>query len=486
MKILLGKNIIDKPIYWDIEAEKNPHLIVLGTSGSGKTETLKAIVGEFNQQNIPSLIIDFHNEYSDIATNIIDLRKKTINPLEFNENQKPENIIYEVADIIKKIFKLGEIQESILRQAIRQSYQEYGIDLKSKGKYKDFPTFHDVEKNIYRQEDSSNKSVINSLTSRIEALFDIEMFSGKTNVEYEDLFNKTTVVELKDFPTEKVKSAIAEFFLNKLSYYIYSLERTKKIRMYTIIDEAHRLMYENSPLDRLLRESRKYGIGVILASQRPSDFNETVLANTGVLLSFQCNLDKDAKFIGKQFNLEPRKIKNLVEPGLGYIKFSRTERADRIKIIPIDERELKATSKKEQKRKPCKKSEKEREKKAILEEKTKEPEEEAKGKIEEIGKKAENEEEKFKNLRRIFFYDEEKLSLLSIIRMILISSLLVVGLWGLYFELRLTVIFFIIAFIWTPLFTHNLEIEPREEKLRFFNLFRLLLSGLLFFLFHFL
>ncbi len=482
MKVLLGKNVIDKPIHWDIEAEKNPHLIVLGTSGSGKTETLKSVVGEFNQKKVPSLIIDFHNEYSDIATNVLDLRKKTINPLEFNENQKPENIIYEVADIIKKIFKLGEIQESILRQAIRQSYQEYGIDLKKKARYKEFPTFQDVEKNIYRQEDSSNKSVINSLTSRIEALFDIDIFSGGTNIEYKDMFKDTTVVELKDFPTEKVKSTIAEFFLKKLSYYIYSLERNKKIRMYTIIDEAHRLMYENSPLDKLLRESRKYGIGVILASQRPSDFNETVLANTGVLLSFQCNLDKDAKFVSKQFNLEPRKIKNLTEPGLGYIKFSRTERADRIKIIPIDERELEETGKKKgegSKKKSGKKVEEEME---VVDE---EPEED----FEEEPKEEETDEEsgeKLQNLRRIFFYDNEKFSVVPILRTILISLLLLTGFWSLYFELRLAVIFFVIAFIWTPLFTHNLEVDLHKEKLRFFNVFRLLLSGLLFFLFYFL
>jgi DNA segregation ATPase FtsK/SpoIIIE-like protein len=47
-KVLLGKNIIDRPVYWEIEKEKNPHLLVLGTSGCGKTETLNAIIHDLN------------------------------------------------------------------------------------------------------------------------------------------------------------------------------------------------------------------------------------------------------------------------------------------------------------------------------------------------------------------------------------------------------------------------------------------------------
>jgi len=338
MKILLGKNVIDKPFYWSTDKEKNSHMIVLGTSGSGKTETLKSIIHEINLNKVPSLIIDFHNEFGGLAKNVLNLREVSINPLEISGESRPENVVYEISDIIKKIFQLGEIQEAILRHAIRQSYLDYGIDLKKKGPFSDYPNFSDVEANIYRQEDSKNKTSIGSLISRIEPLFELDVFKSSTNISFKDILKETTVVELMDFPTETVKSTIAEFFLSKLSYYLYSLEKIKKLRLFCIIDEAHRLMYDNSPLNRLLRESRKYGIGVILASQRPSDFNETILANVGGILSFQCSLDKDAKFVGRQLNLEPRKIKNLVGPGLGYVKFSRNERPEKIKIIPLKER----------------------------------------------------------------------------------------------------------------------------------------------------
>ena len=446
MKILLGKNIIDKEVYWEIESEKNPHLIVFGTSGSGKTETLKAIVGELNKHKVPSLIIDFHNEYEEVAENILDLKTKTINPLELKENESPKNTIYEVSEIIKKVFKLGDIQESILRKAIRDSYLAHGIDPRKAGKYKEFPNFSDIEKNIYKQENNSNKIIVNSLISRIEPLFDMDIFTKNTDIDFTKLMNKTSAVQLKDFPTEAVKTAIAEFFLNKLCYFVYSLNKSKKIRLCCVIDEAHRLMYENSPLDKLLRESRKYGISVILASQRPSDFSETVLANSGALLSFQCSLEKDAKFVAKQFNLDYRKIKNLTEPGLGYVKFSRSEKPEKIKIIPLKERKIKKLKKEEAK------------------------------------KAEEPKKEKFRSLRRIFFYDNENFSLIMFLRVLAISLSVIFALWNLYFlRIKSSLALFILAFIWTPAFSYNLEIKKESAKL--FNIFRFFFSCFLFLLF---
>ena len=41
-KIWLGK-CGDEKVYWFPEEERNPHALLVGGSGSGKTETLKAV-----------------------------------------------------------------------------------------------------------------------------------------------------------------------------------------------------------------------------------------------------------------------------------------------------------------------------------------------------------------------------------------------------------------------------------------------------------
>jgi chromosome segregation ATPase len=62
------------------------------------------------------------------------------------------------------------------------------------------------------------------------------------------------------------------------------------------------------------------------------------LANAGGLLSLQCNLEKDAKFIGKQLGVPFERIMHLKEPGRGYVNFSSFKRSLDIKIAPIWER----------------------------------------------------------------------------------------------------------------------------------------------------
>ncbi|MCK4729997.1 MAG: ATP-binding protein [Candidatus Aenigmarchaeota archaeon] len=497
MKILLGKNVIDKPFYWNTDKEKNSHMVVLGTSGSGKTETLKSIIHEINLNKVPSMIIDFHNEFGDLAKNVLNLREVSINPLEISGESRPENVVYEISDIIKKIFQLGEIQEAILRHAIRQSYLDYGIDLKKKGPFSDYPNFSDVEANIYRQEDSKNKTSIGSLISRIEPLFELDVFKSKTNISFKEILEETTVVELMDFPTETVKSTIAEFFLSKLSYYLYSLEKIKKLRLFCVIDEAHRLMYDNSPLNRLLRESRKYGIGVILASQRPSDFNETVLANVGGILSFQCSLDKDAKFIARQLNLEPRKVKNLIEPGLGYVKFSRKERPEKIKIILLKDRkkdeeaekkkvkkngEEESSKKEDKKTLPPKKEEKKKEEveeivdEEEVEEDSNEEEEEYEDDEDSDEEEEPEEKKKFKiNIPKgMFFYKKGPIGLKGIVRIFFISMFIVFGFWSLYFMSVYSFLFFALAIIWMP-YTSEL-LDPEKKSIGVVHILEGLLS----------
>jgi DNA phosphorothioation-dependent restriction protein DptH len=54
------------------------------------------------------------------------------------------------------------------------------------------------------------------------------------------------------------------------------------------LDEAHNLSFSSDgPIDKLVREARKFGLGLILASQQPTDFNRTVFGNTASKLIFQ-------------------------------------------------------------------------------------------------------------------------------------------------------------------------------------------------------
>ncbi len=401
--LYLGNNGEER-VSWVPKKEKNPHLLIVGTSGSGKTETIKAIVYELQQQKIPSLMIDFHNDFEELGENILDFRNTTINPLDFSGGETAETTMYKVSYILRKIFGLGVQQQGALEDAIRKAYRDKEISIKDHKHFGNLPTFDDVKKNLEvkmydLQEERRSSTVIETLLVRLRPLFDTGFFSEKNATSFEEIFRETTILKLRDLPTDEVKYAVAEFFINKLKYALYAKGKTNRLVLYCVVDEAHRLLDDRSPLNDLLRESRKYGTGVILSSQRPSDFSETVLANIGGIISFQCRYENDAKFIGKQMSVDFEEIKNLTKIGTAFVNFSSEQGVKKIKIVQLKDRTggkpIKKTAKKEAEKNEEKVSEK---KKIEKNEITKKPEKEMQDKIEpEIKKPDEKNEEDNEN-----------------------------------------------------------------------------------------
>jgi len=55
-----------------------------------------------------------------------------------------------------------------------------------------------------------------------------------------------------------------------------------------VLDEAHR-MAKDVTLPKLMKEGRKYGVSVIVASQNANDFHKDVLGNAGTKIVFRTN-----------------------------------------------------------------------------------------------------------------------------------------------------------------------------------------------------
>ncbi len=341
--VYLGKELDskNKKLNWIPKSEKNPHLIVVGGSGSGKTETLKSIMLELKNQKVNSLILDFHNDFKVFADNLVQIDEATIHPFEVQLNEKPLDVAYKVSKMIAKVFSLGEVQEAIIRDSIKIFYQRSGIkDLKKRNEGEiellPFQRFQDI---LYNTDIKTTG--IKVLLAKISVLFDVDIFmnADSTSVSLKNIVHQLSVIELLEFPTDEVKSLVGDLLLNKLINYLYTKGKTDDYWLYVVIDEAHRMMYPGSPVELLLRESRKYGVGMILASQRPTDFSETILANTGSMLAFQASLDKDAVFLSKQLHIPKTNLQMLMDAGLGYALFSSDNKPKKVQIVPVKDRE---------------------------------------------------------------------------------------------------------------------------------------------------
>lgn len=341
--------------YWRFDGEgreRSPHAVLIGGSGCGKTEAIKAMCFEMKEQNVSSLIFDFHNDFDKLSTNLISLENKnaSINPLSIREEEKPIDVSYKISNIFSNIFELSDIQQGILRNAIKRYYFLSGIkNLKeaSIGKEKLLPfkilrdilrnpsgifslfdNIDDEEKYNIEKESPLNAtdSTFRSILTRLEIVFDTDLFmrSSKNSIPFKTMLSGTSVIQLHEYPTDNIKRIIAEILIRNLinHFYFEGKSEDSKVKLFCIIDEGHRMVYEGSPIDLLLRESRKYGIGCILASQGINDFSDNVFRNVGITFSFSSSHDKDISTAARSMSRPKSDYKKLDEPGKCFVKYA--------------------------------------------------------------------------------------------------------------------------------------------------------------------
>ncbi len=351
LKILLGLDENSKEIFWAPEIENNWSFVIVGSSGTGKTQTVKAILLEFAKFKLPYIIFDFRNDYISKAKEsdfgqILDLSTISINPLELDGNNTPKDQKYEISDIIDLVYGIGERQVGYIRSAIKQSYEDKGIKEEDKDSWSNvLPTFDDIQNNLNKisdEGDSGTRSSIKGIFARLDPIFDYGIFSAKTVMPFEKIMRSQTIVNLGTLPNDTLKAVVCEFFMRKLRYYLYKIGGSEKPRLYVIIDEAHRLKYEReASAGELLKEVRKYGVGMLLATQEPVDFTDVVYNNIGGIMSLQLTDPKYAKSIAEHLGgkVTWRNVKNdLSSKFSAYVMFSRNSAAIRFSVIPHYER----------------------------------------------------------------------------------------------------------------------------------------------------
>jgi DNA helicase HerA-like ATPase len=111
------------------------------------------------------------------------------------------------------------------------------------------------------------------------------------------------VLDIKDLPGDEIKRAVVELILNGLYNRLLSKGAKKENELRTdfflIVDEAHKI--SSLPcISILMREARKFGLGVILSSQRANDFNEDIISNASTRFIFRQALKGDAEFAAEE------------------------------------------------------------------------------------------------------------------------------------------------------------------------------------------
>lgn len=290
----------------------NANLILLGTSGSGKSTAAKLLIRTHIRNGCKIVAIDPEGELEEMTKNLggdfLDLGKGgefgMINPLEIvvdvDEEEIKEGLGYTVLtrtlQQLKAFMKYynPSIEEDVLTlfsEVVQDTYKRYKIDYNTDFTKLDssaYPTFDDVYATIKGRllsmvDATHERDVMERLELKIRPLVQ-ELryyFTGHTTIQIESDFIVFNIKELMN-SDENIKNAL---FFNILKY-AWGLCLEKEINTVMMVDEAHVLLASHNELGaeflaQIQRRSRKYNTGTIIITQQPTDFAAPAIIQHG-------------------------------------------------------------------------------------------------------------------------------------------------------------------------------------------------------------
>jgi DNA helicase HerA-like ATPase len=96
---------------------------------------------------------------------------------------------------------------------------------------------------------------------------------------------------------EGLQLAAGAFILRKVYKDMFHWGPANHLRLAIVLDEAHRLA-KDITLPKIMKEGRKFGVVVIVASQELTDFHQGVIGNVGTKIVFRINHPDSRKVAG--------------------------------------------------------------------------------------------------------------------------------------------------------------------------------------------
>jgi DNA helicase HerA-like ATPase len=318
-KVYLGWTRIQKKlVFWDWEKLVNPHIVAFGKSGMGKSTFVKKLLHVLRAlHSVNAVIIDFSGEYADYADvnlqlgvrdflNLLDLGKLT-----------PRERIEQVLHAFDTAFNLKEapLQYILLSEFLEEAYRRKGFDLDKYEEKREPPTLLDVydiavekyeeEREKFRRSEGRSSS-FESLIAKIRfyALHSSGAFSKPSTVRLDEITSRGVInFDLSKLPDEEARIVVGMSILEYLIDRMRKEGEAQGIKLIIVLDEAHKLAGEKSPLIPLVKEGRKYGFMIVVSTQDVADVDRRVISNAGSLFIFKLRSPEDIDYLGRAVNM---------------------------------------------------------------------------------------------------------------------------------------------------------------------------------------
>ncbi len=290
----------------------NANMVILGTSGSGKSTAAKLLLRSHIRNNHQIVVIDPEGELEEMTKmyggDFIDLGKGgqfgMVNPLEvvldYDEEEVKEGLGYTVLtrtlQSLKAFLKyydpsISEAELTVFSEILQDTYRRFGMGFDTdftKFSSEDYPIFKDVYATIRGRilsmpEQSHEREIMERLEIKIRAIVkELKYyFDGHTTIKPQSKMIVFNIRELMNTDSN-IRNAL---FFNILKF-AWGLTLNQDQNAVLMVDEAHVLMSGDNTLGaeflaQMQRRSRKYNTGTMIITQQPSDFSEQRVITQG-------------------------------------------------------------------------------------------------------------------------------------------------------------------------------------------------------------
>jgi type IV secretory pathway VirB4 component len=347
-KVIIGYDDYRHKFY-TIDAKGRVHALILGETGSGKSETLKLLMYHNILRKEGFMLIDPHGM---LARDVLQLLRKEyteeefnnkviyinpevtnyrINPLQIEDYKKKHIVLMSFISALKNLYEYawGDRLETILRNAIHLLMESDPPATLSKiarvlaeQKYRDMLVKASVDKSIedfwFSVYPSYQRDAFTAVYNKLDKLLRIESVSRTFNVEESNIDlkeavreGKVIIVDLSTGFSDDIVKFLASIFVHLLYVYAKSGITLDK-RYYLYIDEAH--LIATFALREVLNALRKFNISVTLATQTANIFDKDVQMELPALcrlvIMFRVDMNT-AKQYAYLFNVAEEKVYTL-------------------------------------------------------------------------------------------------------------------------------------------------------------------------------
>lgn len=383
---ILDRNLATAGTLSVTRATLNRHTFVCGATGSGKSQTVRALLEGLAraEEPVPWLVIEpAKREYAvgmagrlgpHVAVRVLrpgDPRQLplSLNPLEPAPGFPLQTHVDLVRALFLAAFEADEPFPQVLAHALTRSYERCGWDLAlgapvfkwtSNDGLPRYPNLGDLQRACKVIVDRIGYS--KQIADNVRGFVDVRVgslrlgssgrfFEGGHPLDFSTLLHQNVVLEMENLANDQDKAFLIGSVLIRLFETLRVRHECREavddenLQHLTVVEEAHRLLKivpATSPsaahavelFASLLAEIRAYGEGIVIAEQIPSKILSDVLKNTALKIVHRLPAADDRSAVGATMNLSPEQSEYVVTLRSG-VAAAFTDSMDRPLLIAI-------------------------------------------------------------------------------------------------------------------------------------------------------